>query len=88
MSATIFGKVTPPNRGMIHNTLQYIYLLTHQFLCNAQSDIFSIDYSLLGSTIIYVAFKMNVSAAALPFLFHFFMHLTCIYCIVHSSSTR
>ena len=32
--------------------------------------------------------ETNISAAALPFLFNFVMHLTCIYCIVHASSTR
>ena len=54
MYAPLFGKFTSPNRGMIHNTLKYIYLLTYGFVCNAQSDMFLIDYSLLGSTIIYV----------------------------------
>ena len=59
MSAPLLGKVTSPNGGMIHTTLQYIYLLIYWFLCNAQYDIFSLDYSLLGSTIIYVAFKIG-----------------------------
>ena len=101
MSVPLFVKVTSPNRGMLHTTLQYIYLLTYQFLFNSQSDIFLLDYSLLWEhqnlrcvknwRVCLIDFdcshETNLIATALPFLFHFAMNLTCIYSNAHSRST-